>query len=100
MRSYSYITRSVSACVHFVEAWKLDAEELSELKTELDTANIRCAYVDCRTLLADPEDTCDAVSVAVGAEHVPYGEKGHWVKLFDDMITLSTQLPGLVIVMD
>jgi len=100
MRGYSDITRSTSSCVHFVEAQKVDEEELRELKAELDAAHIRYAYVDCRTLLADPEGTCDAVSVAVGAEHVPYGEQGHWVKLWDDMISLSTELPGLVIVMD
>lgn len=102
MRGYSDITRSTSACVHFVEAHEVDKdrEDMGELKADLEAAQIRCAYVDCRTLLADPEDTCEAVAVAVGAEHVPHGEKGHWVKLWDDMISLSAELPGLVIVMD
>jgi len=90
----------MSACVHYVESQKVDEEELRELKDELETAQIRCAYVDCRTLLSAPENTCEAVAVAIGAEHLPHGEKGHWVKLLDDMITLSVELPGLVIVMD
>lgn len=99
MRGYSDIARSTSACVHFVEAREVD-EDLNGVKRELDAARIRCAYVDGRKLLADPESTCDAVAAAVGAEHVPYGETGHRVKLFDDMITLSVELQGLVIVVD
>jgi len=98
MRGYSDIVRSTSACVHFVEAREVD-EELIELKSELDVAHIPCAYVDCRQLIANPEDTCDAVAVAVGAEHAPYGEE-HWIRLLDDMISLSVKLPGLVIVLD
>lgn len=99
MRGYSDIVRSTSACVHFVEAREVD-EELRDLKSQLDAASIRCAYVDCSKLVAEPEGTCDAVAEAVGAEHVPYGEAGHWVKLFDDLISLSVEISGLVIVMD
>lgn len=97
MRGYSDIARSTSACVHFVEAREVD-EELRELKSELDAARVPCAYVDCRRL-RNPEDACDAVAVAIGAEHAPYGEE-HWIRLLDDMISLSVKLPGLVIVLD
>jgi hypothetical protein len=99
MRGYSDITRSTSACIHFVDSRHVD-QELIDLKRELVASNIRCAYVDARELLIDPENTCDLISVAIDAEHVPYGETGHWVKLLDDMITLSSELPGLVIVID
>jgi hypothetical protein len=98
MRGYSDIVRSTSACVHFVEAREVD-QELVETKGELDAAGIRCAYVDCRRLIANPDGTCDAVAVAVGADHAPYGEE-HWIRLLDDMISLSVKLPGLVIVLD
>ena len=102
MRGYSDIVRSTSACVHFVEAHEVDKdqEEMRELKSEMDAARIRYIYVDCRSLLADSASTCDVVSLAMGGEHVPYGEKGHWVKLLDDMISLSAELTGLVIVID
>lgn len=99
MRGYNDIVRSTSVCVHFVEAYEVD-DELTELRRELDTARIRCAYVDARTLIASPECTCDSIAAAIGAAHVPYGERGHWVKLLDDMITLSCELRGLVIVLD
>lgn len=98
MRGYRDIVRSTSACVHFVEAREVD-EELLELKSELDAARIPCAYVDCRQLVENPERTCEAVAVAVGAEHAPYGEE-HWIRLLDDLISLSVRLPGLVIVLD
>lgn len=98
MRGYSDIVRSTSACVHFVEACEVD-EELLEVKSELDAACIPCAYVDCRQLVENPAGTCDAVAVAIGAEHAPYGEE-HWIRLLDDMISLSVRLPGLVIVLD
>lgn len=98
MRGYSDIARSTSACVHFVEAREVD-EELIELKSELDAAHIPCAYVDCRQLISNPEDTCDVIAVAIGAEHAPYGEE-YWIRLLDDMISLSVKLPGLVIVLD
>lgn len=98
MRGYSDIVRSTSACVHFVEAHEVD-EELIEFKSELDAARISCAYVDCRQLIANSEGICDAVAVAIGAEHAPYGEE-HWIRLFDDMITLSVKLHGLVVVLN
>ena len=98
MRGYCDIVRSTSACVHFVEAREVN-EELLEFKSELDAARIPYAYVDCRQLVENPESTCDAVAIAIGAEHAPYGEE-HWIRLLDDMISLSVRLPGLVIVMD
>lgn len=98
MRGYSDIVRSTSACVHFVESREVD-EELIEFKSELDAARISCAYVDCRQLIANPEGTCGAVAAAIGAEHAPYGEE-HWVRLLDDMISLSVKLPGLVVVLN
>jgi hypothetical protein len=81
-----------------VEAHQVN-QELVETKGELDAAGIRYVYIDCRRLMADPESTCDAVAVAIGAEHAPYGEE-HWVRLLDDLISLSVKLSGLVIVMD
>ena len=98
MRGYSDIARSTTACVHFVEAHEID-EELREFMRELDEARIHCAYIDCRKLVADPDGTCAAVAIAVGVEHAPYGEE-HWIRLLDDMISLSVNLPGLVIVLD
>jgi hypothetical protein len=98
MRGYSDIERSTSSCVHFVEASDID-QELIELKREIDSMQIRCAYIDCRTLLRNPEVVCDEVARAVRAEHAPYGEE-NWVRLLDDMISLSSSLRGLVIVMD
>lgn len=99
MRGYSDIARSTSACIHFVETAQLN-EELIDLKDELVAANIRWAYIDAAELLIEPEKTCDVVAAAIQAEHAPYDEAGHWVKLLDDMITLSSELPGLVIVVD
>jgi hypothetical protein len=102
VRGYVDIVRSTTACIHFVEAHEVDRdqEEIRELRVELYAARIRYVYVDCRTLIVDSERTCDAVSLAMGGEHVPYGEKGSWVELLDDMISLSVELPGLVIVID
>jgi len=98
MRGYSDIVRSTTCAVHFIEAIKVD-EEVLDLKTEMDTAGIWGAYVDCRPLAMKAVGTCDAVAVAIGAQHAPYGEE-HWIRLLDDMITLSKSLSGLVIVMD
>jgi len=98
MRRYWDLVRSTTSAVHFIEASRVD-EGLFDLKTELDGAGVRCAYVDCRPLAPDPISTCDAVAVAIDAEHAPYGEE-HWIRLLDDMISLLTSLPGLVIVMD
>lgn len=98
MRGYNDIVRSTSACVHFVEAREV-GEELFELKRELDAARITCAYVDCRQLVENPENTCDVVAIAVGAVHAPYGEE-NWVRLLDDMISLSVKQPGLLIVLN
>jgi len=98
MREYSDITKSTTSGVHFIEAGKVD-EELLDLKHEMESAGLRSAYIDCRSLASNAQGTCDAVAIAIGAEHAPYQEE-HWVRLLDDMITLSTGLPGLVIVMD
>lgn len=98
MRGYSDVTRSTSACVHFVEAHEVN-DDLIELKAELDAAKIFCAYVDCRKLVKTPGNTCDAVAISIGAEYAPYGEE-HWIRLLDDMITLSKKQSGLVIVLD
>ncbi|WP_157634433.1 hypothetical protein [Variovorax sp. Root318D1] len=98
MRGYSDTIRSTTCAVHFIEAIKVD-EEVVDLKAELDSAGIRCAYIDCRPIAVNPLAACDAVAVAIGASHAPYGEE-HWIRLLDDMISLSTSLPGLIIVMD
>lgn len=98
MRGYSDIVRSTTAAVHFIEEIKVD-DEVLDLKAEMDNVGIRCAYIDCEPLALNPIETCDAVAVAIGASHAPYGEE-HWIRLLDDMISLSTSLPGLVIVMD
>lgn len=99
MRGYSDIARSTSACIHFVEAAQVN-EELIDLKGELSKTNIRWAYIDAADLLIDPERICDLVAAAIQAEHAPYDEPGQWVRFLDDMITLSSELPGLVIVVD
>jgi hypothetical protein len=109
MRGYTDICRSTSACVHFVETQDVTARELDNpeefdqglrsIRRELDAAGIRCAYIDCSALASNPTATCNAVGAAVGGEHAPYSS-GDWVRLLDDMISLSVELPGLVIVLD
>lgn len=98
MRGYNDTVRSTTCAVHFVEAIKVD-EEVLDLKAEMDNVGMRCAYIDCRPLAMNAVGTCDAVAVAIGALHAPYGEE-HWIRLLDDMSSLSASLPGLVIVMD
>jgi len=85
--------------VHFVEPNEVDSDLLN-VKNELRLLGIRCVYLDARCLVLGGRDICDAVAIAIGAEHAPYGGSGEWFKLLDDLITLSGELPGLVIVMD
>ncbi|MDR6539789.1 hypothetical protein [Variovorax soli] len=109
MRGYTDVTRSTSACVHFVEGREVEAREieasdefdegLRSIRRSLDEARIRCAYVDCRLLASNPKGTCNAVGTAMQGTHRPY-KADDWVRLLDDMITLSATLPGLVIVLD
>ncbi|WP_157522107.1 hypothetical protein [Mitsuaria sp. 7] len=98
MRGYIDVVRSTSACVHFVEAHEV-SDDLMEIREELLDAGIRCAYIDCRKISGSSMSTCEVVALAIDAENAPYGEE-HWIRLLDDMISLSRKLPGLVIILD
>ena len=109
MRGYTDIVRSTSACVHFVETLDVESRELENpdhfdeglrsLRKILDESHVRCAYVDCEKLVPNPRETCNAVGRAMRGEHGPYAPED-WFRLLDDMISLSVELPGLVIVLD
>ena len=100
MRGYFDIVRSTTACVHFVFETKLDDEFLSEIRERLKHDGVLVAYLDGRDLLDGVSRFCSVVGAAIGAEHAMECMEESYVVLFDDMVSLSNTLPGLVLIVD
>jgi len=99
MRGYSDINRATSSCVHFIENEEIKEDEIDCILEDLSKKNIKIAYVDCQKIIENADSFCDAVAIAINAENSPYGEE-HWIRLLDDMISLSKKNAGLVLVID
>jgi len=100
MRGYFDIVRSTTACVHFVFETKLDDEFLSEIKEQLKKDSVLVAYVDARDLLGGVSQFCRVVGAAIGAHRAIKCMEESYVLLFDEMVSLSNSLPGLVLIVD
>lgn len=100
MRGYYDISRSTTACVHFVFEEGLDDSFMKEITDQLRQTKVSTIYLDGRELEKGISQMCRAVGLAIGAEHADGCMEDSYVSLFDDMITLSKELAGLVIVID
>jgi hypothetical protein len=98
MRGYGGIERSLSACLHFVRNSEVD-ESLSETAQYLKDHNIVCAYVDYEVVRKLGQRIADCVGNSLHLEHSPYGP-APWVPFLDDLISLSDEVNGVVIVID
>jgi hypothetical protein len=98
MRGYGGIERSLSACLHFVRNSEID-EWLSETAQDLRDQRIICAYIDYEIVHKLGQRIADCIGNSLHLEHSPYGLKP-WVPFLDDLITLSREANGVVIIID
>jgi len=101
MRGYADITRSTSACVHFVDANEVHEED-RDLITHARASGTMFVYVDCVAFLDRPWEIPSAIGTLAKTNHPPYhdGDKVRWVRWLDDLISLAHTSPGLVIILD
>lgn len=98
MRAYGDIVRSTSACIHFVEEHQC-TDDLIEIRRELEAREIDVFYFDCKFIDEKQNKLCELLADTLQLEHAPYFEE-NWIKLLDDLISLSRKKNGLVIVLD
>ncbi|HUD51873.1 hypothetical protein [Parvibaculum sp.] len=104
---YHSLMRMSSHCVHFIYADHLDDEDIWPA-AEWKRKGVRLAYVDYRHLNADDRQRMpDIIGRELRLENVPYGEEARstkrispWIPFMDDLITLSRNAGGLIMVID
>ena len=101
MRGYNDISRSTSACVHFVDAEEVELED-SDCFEEARHAGCQIVYVDCLRFLHEPWLIPSEIGNHAKTDHPPYheGSNANLVRWLDDLISLAHSTPGLVMVLD
>jgi hypothetical protein len=105
MSGYRILRRSSSDCVHFVYRDEVDGEDLS-LAKELAAKQITHVYVDYDEFKCGSQHLVNVIAGLLKLEHAPYRwptaptEVSVWVEFLDDLITLSYQEHGIIIVID
>jgi len=105
MSSYWDCRQSTTNCIHFLfgdHAAESDRKVLEEFRK----ARIECFYVDYLYEKHGGEHIANAIAKVLKLPHAPYRlptspkQIDVWVPFLDDMITLSQQKDGIVIVVD
>ena len=88
-----------SACVHFIRNNEVDEPSLLAIFEELHRRSIIPVYVDYLAVKALNKSVVDEIASLLPGMHAPYPALP-WVAFLDDLVTLSHQISGLVIVLD
>src|SRR4051812_30311488 len=96
MAGYRAINRNWSGCVHFVRNSQIE-EGFSEWTQELKDQGIICAYVDYEVIRG--QHIADCLADTLRLQHAPYRSR-KWIQLADDLVTLSNEVNGVVMVID
>ena len=99
MRGYSGIDRSLSACLHFVRNDEVD-ESLAQHVQGMKDLKITCTYIDYIAMRGSNVGVANYIGRVLELENAPYYPVEHWVAFLDDLISLSDEIQGLVIVID
>jgi hypothetical protein len=104
VRGYIGLARPTSACIHFVRNSEI-SYSLREIADELRATEITYAYVDYEAARMLRSHIVDYIGLALKLEHAPYSGRTYaarapWVPFLDDLIGLSEQTKGVVIIVD
>jgi hypothetical protein len=98
---YSRIGMPVSACVSFVRNTEIDGDELRAIAGDAKAKGIACAYLDYLQTRGGSEHIGDHIARVLELYHPPYGGAHNpWVPFLDDLIALSTEVNGMVLIID
>jgi hypothetical protein len=105
MGGYEDVLRASSHCVHFIYSAHTEAQ-LEAVAGIVKRAGIKVAYLDCSQIGTGNSNIIDSIAEFLKLENFPYGVRTSqhqpeaWVPFLDDLITLSYQESGLVILLD
>ncbi|MET3109528.1 hypothetical protein AAKU58_004385 [Oxalobacteraceae bacterium GrIS 1.18] len=99
MRGYAMLCRSNSLCVRFVRNSEIEDQYLNFLASELESSAMTCAYVNYSDVDEKKEGLIRSIAGKLQLQNYPYGSNA-LASFWDDLITLSSQSNGLVIVVD
>lgn len=98
MRGYSGINLSSSCCVRFVRNSEID-ESFESTFDKLRSDGIDVVYIDYFAVHRNSGGIVGAISEILKLPHGPHSDDSLW-SFLDDLITCSSNLCGLVIVVD
>lgn len=101
MSKYDYLLMSTGNCVHFMDKCPNDGE-LQELSQELRKRSVAIVYVDCLLYTGRKWEIPNSIGYAAEMDHPPYDRDGepHWLRWWDDLLSLGYRSKGLAIVLD
>jgi hypothetical protein len=98
MKGFGGLDRALSSSVHFVSADEIPGN-LEIIITNLYDIGLRIGYVDYRKA----QNSFEIVSVLaneIGLQHLPFNRRFFLLQFLDDMMGLSEQAAGVLILID